>query len=88
MSTSDMKKNNECNDQIRFKIDGQKFTTTDAEQPAADLLRLAGLDPEHFDLGQRHRGASVSTKLFDDTETVHIEDGDRFVSIRECAPVA
>ena len=37
---------------IPFTIDGQPFTTEDPSQKASALLRLAGLDPTNYDLGE------------------------------------
>ncbi len=37
---------------IEFAIDGRRFETTEPKQLAVDLLRLAGLDPSRFDLGE------------------------------------
>ena len=37
---------------IPFTIDGEPFTTDDLSQRASELLRLAGLDPAIFDLGE------------------------------------
>ncbi len=42
----------ELHRRIEFTIDGRAYTTTDYNQPAADLLRLGGLDPAHFELGE------------------------------------
>jgi hypothetical protein len=73
--------------EIPFTIDGQQFTTSDRRQPAADLLRLAGLEPAMFDLGEL-RGQRPQTKRFADDELVKIRPNARFVSIRHCADVA
>lgn len=72
---------------IQFTIDGQCFNTDDRRQPAADLLRLAGLDPTRYDLGEL-RGHRPHTKRFADEELVTIRPKARFVSIRHCADVA
>lgn len=77
----------EMNHEVRFSIDGQPYTTSDRRQPAADLLRLAGLDPSLFDLGEV-RGASPGTRRYSDDEIVKIRPDARFVSIRERADVA
>ena len=37
---------------IPFSIDGKPYETDDLSQSAADLLRLAGLDPAMYDLGE------------------------------------
>ena len=72
---------------IPFTIDGQPFSTTDRRQPAAGLLRLAGLDPALFDLAEL-RGSRPETRRFADDEEVTIRKNARFVSIRQCADVA
>jgi hypothetical protein len=68
-------------------IDGQTYTTTDHRQLAADLLRLAGLDPSRFDLGEL-RGHRPDPVRFTDDTVVEIHNGARFVSIRHRAYVA
>lgn len=73
---------------IPFTIDGQPFTTNDLSQLASALLRLAGLDPVIFDLGEIVGKDHPQTKRFDDVELVNIVKDARFVSIRQSAPVA
>ena len=73
---------------IPFTIDGEAFTTSDISQKASALLRLAGLDPAIFDLGELEGKERPHTKRFADDETVLIHKDARFVSIREKAPVA
>ena len=51
---------------IPFTIDGQPYTTNDLSQRASALLRLAGLDPAIFDLGElvgkeRHKRSALLT---------------------------
>ena len=73
---------------IPFTIDGQAFSTDDLSQRASALLRLAGLDPATFDLGELVGKERPQTKRFADDETVNIVKDARFISIRESAPVA
>jgi hypothetical protein len=72
---------------ISFTIDGRPFTVEDAKQTAAGLLRLAGLDPDGYDLGE-FRPGNAGPKRFKDDQAVHVKDGDKFVSIRDEAQVA
>ena len=72
---------------IELTIDGRPERTTVRRQPAADLLRLAGLDPALYDLGQLHGHHQPPTRFRDD-QIVDIHQGDRFVSIRCHADVA
>ena len=74
--------------QIPFTIDGQPFSTDDLSQRASELLRLAGLDPAIFDLGELVGKERPQTKRFADDETVDITKDARFISIRQSAPVA
>ena len=73
---------------IPFTIDGQRFTTSDLSQRASALLRLAGLDPTIFDLGELEGKRPVKPRRFADNEIVTIRKDARFVSIRDSAPVA
>ena len=73
---------------IPFTIDGQPFTTSDISQKASALLRLAGLDPAIYDLGELRGKEQPQPKRFDDDELVAIEKDARFVSIREKSDVA
>ena len=73
---------------IPFTIDGQPFTTDDVSQKASDLLLLAGLNPDLYDLGEIRGKERPETKRFDDQEVVEIEKDARFVSIRQTADVA
>lgn len=68
---------------VRFTIDGEDFRTYDEDQTAADLLRLAGVDPAGYDLARV--GAAAS---FPDEEIVIIVDGDEFVTAKLVGGVA
>jgi hypothetical protein len=71
---------------VYFTINGRTYETTQRWQPAADLLRLAGLDPRCHDLGElrRHRPIPVRYGLGD---IVGIRRGARFVSLDDRADV-
>ena len=73
---------------IPFTIDGQPYETSDLSQRASALLRLAGLAPTIFDLGEIVGKQPVYTKRFADDEIVEISKDARFVSIRHSAQVA
>ncbi len=75
-----------ANRSVTFSIDGRTFTVDDPHQTAADLLRLAGLDPALYDLA-RMRGGNAEPKRFKDHQPIQIHDGDEFVSIRQRAEV-
>lgn len=77
MSTSD--------NTVPVFVDGEKFELTRGDTTARRVLGEAGLDPDHFDLGQKVRG---HTTRFADDDVVTIKPGLRFFTIRECAPVA
>lgn len=72
---------------IEFTIDGRMYTTDENRQPAAALLRLAGLEPSQFDLGEL-KGQRPDPIRYTDDETVRIRTKARFVSIRHRADVA
>lgn len=73
---------------IPFTIDGQTYTTNDLSQRASSLLKLAGLDPATFDLGELVGKDYPETRRFADDEVVNIVKDARFISIRQSAPVA
>jgi hypothetical protein len=75
-----------ANRSVSFSIDGRTFTAEDPHQTAADLLRLAGLDPALYDLA-RMRAGDAEPKRFKDDQPVQVHDGDEFVSIRQRADV-
>ncbi|NTW38289.1 MAG: hypothetical protein HGA44_00140 [Cellulomonadaceae bacterium] len=69
---------------VRFKIDGEPFQSFDDDQTAAALLRLAGLNPDEFDLA---RVIGAAGTYSGDTVVV-ISDGDEFVTAKRVGPVA
>jgi hypothetical protein len=71
---------------VSFTIDGRSFTVHEPHQIAADLLRLAGLDPAMYNLARMRKG-NAEPQRFKDDQAVRIHDGDEFVSIRERAEV-
>lgn len=75
-----------ANRSVTFTIDGRSFTVDDPHQVAADLLRLAGLDPATYNLARMRRG-KAEPQRFKDDQPVQIHEGDEFVSIRERAEV-
>lgn len=70
--------------EIKFEIDGKTYTTTNREQPAKDLITLAGLDPAQYDLAQVK---GDHEKPYADTDLVKIDPNDKFVTVRVSAPV-
>ena len=72
---------------IPFTIDGVRYETGDLSQRAIDLLVLAGLDPEVYDLVQL-LGKDNQRKKYGDYDRVQITKDARFVSLRQSAPVS
>lgn len=70
---------------LTITIDGRAFVPNDDDEYAAALLRLAGLDPNMYDLGEIKHG---ETKRFPDDKLIKLHDGDAFVTIRQSATVA
>lgn len=65
---------------FQISIDGEKYTTRDDDQEAASLLRLAGRDPEEYDLARLIPGGEP--KVFRDGKVLDLEDGDAFISVK------
>jgi len=72
---------------VQFTIDGRPYESTQPRQSASALLRLAGLDPVLYELGEL-RGRRPVPVRYADAEIVDIHPGARFVSIRKRANVA
>lgn len=72
---------------VQITIDGRPFEVEPGHHlTAADLLRLAELDPNGYDLAEIRGHGEI--RKFEDTETVPVHPGEKFVSIRQVAPVA
>ncbi|CAN5909430.1 hypothetical protein BH23ACT10_BH23ACT10_20720 [soil metagenome] len=75
----------EDNRKVPIKIDGQTYVLDGASHVVSDLLKLAGLDPEGYDLFRRTDDTSVP---LDDGDRITVEANDRFIVKRQSAPVA
>ena len=71
---------------IVITIDGRPFTIEDRHYTAAELLALAGLPPDGYDLTRVHNHGKVET--FRDAEKVNVKDDDVFVSVNRQGTVA
>jgi hypothetical protein len=63
---------------VTFTLDGVEYTVEDRRQLAADVLRLAGLDPADYDL-LRVVGKDEE-KRFHDHDEVQLVPGGRYLS--------
>jgi hypothetical protein len=63
---------------VTFTLDGVEYTVDDRRQPAAEVLRLAGLDPTDYDL-LRVVGKD-NEKRYKDQEEVQLVPGGRYLS--------
>lgn len=73
------------NRKVPIKIDGDTFPLDGEEHLVADLLRLAGLEPAHYDLFRLDDDGSHG---LDDGATITVSPGQKFVTKRQSAPVA
>ncbi|MGK2877840.1 MAG: multiubiquitin domain-containing protein [Solirubrobacterales bacterium] len=71
---------------VVITIDGVKFTLNENETTASELIRLAGLDPNRYDLAEV--GPKGTSHRLADAEVVHLKNGEAFVTVRQSAPVA
>jgi hypothetical protein len=73
--------------EVPITIDGRRYQVEQGPHlTAADLLRLAGLDPQGYDLAEVLGHGEVRT--YRDDEVVDVRADERFVSVRQVAPVA
>lgn len=70
---------------IHITIDGAAFTTRDDDQEAASLLRLAGRDPQQYNLARLIPGDDP--KVIRDGKVIDLANGDAFVTVKERVPV-
>ncbi|MDN4640763.1 multiubiquitin domain-containing protein [Agreia sp. PsM10] len=68
---------------LTFTIDGNSYSTRDDDQEAASLLRLAGLDPAHFDLAKIKANGEIT--VLRDVKVIDLREGDAFVSVAQVA---
>lgn len=71
---------------ITFTIDGVTYTTKDDDQEAASLLRLAGVNPDEYDLARVRPGQDP--KVFKDEKVLDLREGETFISVKQNSPVA
>jgi hypothetical protein len=72
---------------VPITIDGRPYEVEQGRhETAGDLLRLAGLDPNGYDLAEVLGHGDVRT--FEDDQLVDVRPHEKFVSIRQTAPVA
>ncbi len=75
MSATDVHK------KFRISIDGKEYTTRDDDQEAASMLRLAGRDPQQYDLARLNPGGDP--KVFKDGKVLDLREGDAFISVKQ-----
>lgn len=69
----------EVHKKFQVSIDGMTYTTRDDDQEAASLLRLAGRDPQKFNLARLVPGGSP--EVFKDGKVIDLKDGDAFIAV-------
>jgi Multiubiquitin len=72
---------------VPITIDGRRYEVEQGRHlTAADLLRLAGLNPDGYDLAEVLGHGEVRT--FQAGDVVDVQADEKFVSVRQVAPVA
>lgn len=72
---------------VPFVVDGWPYHTTELRRTAAEILRLAGLDPSRYDLAALREPVRAPVR-FSPQDPVDIDGSTRFVSIRRRADIA
>lgn len=86
MSTNSDQPTPSRGNKIHITIDGRPFTLEHRAYTAAELLNLAGLPASGYDLTRVGEHGKVET--FSGNDTVHVKDGDVFVSVNKRGTVA
>lgn len=81
-----MSSEHESRNKLTITIDGEPFTTRDDDQVAATLLRLAGVNPAEYDLAKIKGNGEYH--VYRDERVIDLREGDRFVTVKQQAPVA
>ncbi len=72
---------------VPITIDGRRYEVEEGRHlTPAQLLQLAGLDPAGYELGRLVGHGEV--RKFADDEVVDVRAEEKFVSVRQTAPVA
>ena len=74
-----MNSQTETRKQLTITIDGKRYTTRDDDQEAASLLRVAGRDPDAYDLAKVK--ANRELHVYRDGKVIDLKGGDEFVSV-------
>jgi hypothetical protein len=69
----------ETRKRLTITIDGNCYATRDDDQEAASLLRLAGRDPDTYDLARIK--ANGELHVYRDGQVIDLNDGDEFASV-------
>jgi hypothetical protein len=72
---------------VEFSIDGRSYRSTPRRRTAADLLRLAGRDPERFTLGEL-RAQRLRPLRYRRTDVVDLHRGTCLVTLATADEVA
>jgi hypothetical protein len=71
---------------VEFSIEGRRYETAGRRQQALDLLRLAGLDPDVYELWELRTHRPLPVRYQPD-DTILIRRNARFVAVRMQAGV-
>jgi len=74
-----MEPKTESRKKLAITINGTSYTTRDDDQEAAALMRLAGVDPEKYDLARVKRNGEH--KVYVDGKVIDLADGDEFITV-------
>ncbi len=74
-----MNPKSETRKKLKITIDGERYTTHDDDQEGAALVRLAGKDPERFDIAKVK--ANGELRVYRDGTVIDLADGNKFITV-------
>jgi hypothetical protein len=69
----------ETRKKLKITIDGERYTTHDDDQEGAALVRLAGKDPERYDIAKVK--ANGELHVYRNGKVIDLADGDEFITV-------
>ncbi len=74
-----MESKTETHKKLKITINDKQYVTRDDDQEGSALVRLAGLDPERYDIAKVKPNGELH--VYRDRKVIDLRDGDKFVTV-------